>query len=895
MKNRYLFLFLLSSISFTLYGQYPPKCLPALGGVTAGDFAPGCLMCGPVYTGSTAGFSPTAPGNSGFPCGTIENNHFLSIVADTSRTLTLSLIASDCQNGQGAQVVLFDQRFNPVSDCFSSGGTNLPGNVTAENLTPGEIYWIMIDGFAGDICDILIVTTGASFGNSISATKIEADSPETYLLMGTTVCFSVNSTDGSTYTSWEIPEGTTIADRPSDSEICLQFDEPGCKELILSIGNECFEKVLKYPKITISERIPEFQTIKKCKGGSVFIDQIEYTNPTQSTHVLGIPNQFGCDSTIFFEIIEVDFPRVFPPFNSRIPCTKDCLPIDFNLSPGNNFRFNWSTENGEFSGATNLPTANVCTPGIYRLKISDQNNNEICQSEIEIKGSSGIPERPNTNAWNLSSCDRSQIFYETTIPEINDRPVWEITNGTISNGQGTNQVEIRWTTGATTGEVCVHFENDCGIGEKACQTIFISQTPVPSFTATRVGCFDQVFTANYTGQQNSTYQFDWDFGPFTIVSGNGSGPYSLTTSSPGEFEIGLKVSNNGCQSGVVKRSVYAEEKPEIVRIDCIADWDSLVFIQRNRPTNNFPVLTFFQLGHNSKQINDSVFVVNNLAPNEQVRMQTIVQSFGGSCPNASLEKSCFALPCPFTLMTMPNLPDFFCPSDVGSYSIAPNLNFGSGATQDGQFSYPNGFLNPDGSFNAEDLPFGDFAFEAIYHEQHCFYRDTLFLEKIDTTPVVIECFVDSFLNALAVTWDPMQANRFLVQLNGGAINSQNHSSLLITPSSPDEEFTIFVQPIDDDSDCIFPPSTKVCKLSDTVSTFEKNIADNFKIIPNPSAGIFKIESDFKIEKTEVFAPSGKKILEQTFKEIDLTGFSKGVYFFRIHSENHVFVKRAVLF
>ncbi|MEZ4950061.1 MAG: hypothetical protein R2784_11835, partial [Saprospiraceae bacterium] len=37
----------------------------------AGDEPPGCLMCGPVYIGSTAPYTPGTPGPS-FPCGSIE-------------------------------------------------------------------------------------------------------------------------------------------------------------------------------------------------------------------------------------------------------------------------------------------------------------------------------------------------------------------------------------------------------------------------------------------------------------------------------------------------------------------------------------------------------------------------------------------------------------------------------------------------------------------------------------------------------------------------------------------------------------------------------------------------------------------------------------------------------
>ncbi|MEZ4948698.1 MAG: hypothetical protein R2784_04820 [Saprospiraceae bacterium] len=142
--KRILPLTLMLAMIYLVPGLAQPPC------GQASDEPPGCVMCGPIYIGSTGPYSPGLPGPT-FPCGSIENNFWLTIIAG-STNMSATILASNCQNGQGVQLLIYDQNLNPVSTCFSSNGNNVPGNVQASGLTPGELYWIMVDGFAGDIC-----------------------------------------------------------------------------------------------------------------------------------------------------------------------------------------------------------------------------------------------------------------------------------------------------------------------------------------------------------------------------------------------------------------------------------------------------------------------------------------------------------------------------------------------------------------------------------------------------------------------------------------------------------------------------------------------------------------------------------------------------------------------
>lgn len=68
------------------------------------------------------------------------------------------------------------------------------------------------------------------------------------------------------------------------------------------------------------------------------------------------------------------------------------------------------------------------------------------------------------------------------------------------------------------------------------------------------------------------------------------------------------------------------------------------------------------------------------------------------------------------------------------------------------------------------------------------------------------------------------------------------------------------------------------------------------IYPNPSSGIFKIESgNIKNFNLKVFNLLGKEIMQQqTNNEIDLSNFSKGIYFVKIYESTKIYTKKIIV-
>ncbi|OIQ37486.1 MAG: hypothetical protein BM555_00755 [Crocinitomix sp. MedPE-SWsnd] len=105
---------------------------------------PGCVF-GTGYTG----FSPVQ----------LDNNSWLQFTAGAT-TAELFVEISSCQNGNGMQMQIFEgtncTNFVPVSNFLE---TSTSQTVLATGLTIGNTYYIVVDGFAGDICSYTITAT----------------------------------------------------------------------------------------------------------------------------------------------------------------------------------------------------------------------------------------------------------------------------------------------------------------------------------------------------------------------------------------------------------------------------------------------------------------------------------------------------------------------------------------------------------------------------------------------------------------------------------------------------------------------------------------------------------------------------------------------------------------
>lgn len=138
------------SVGFNLAPPCPNGLMSA-----ADNCADLCVYCDfTTYSGNNGGYAADSPPPAF--CGIIENNLWLGFVAGSAAT-TLTLTSSDCMLGNGLQMALYNQcDLNPIyCEDGCNGCADIPIIMNA-TLTPGKSYFVMIDGFGGDVCDFTL-------------------------------------------------------------------------------------------------------------------------------------------------------------------------------------------------------------------------------------------------------------------------------------------------------------------------------------------------------------------------------------------------------------------------------------------------------------------------------------------------------------------------------------------------------------------------------------------------------------------------------------------------------------------------------------------------------------------------------------------------------------------
>jgi gliding motility-associated-like protein len=147
--------------------------------------------CGSTSAAYTADFWPEL--GTAF-CGSIENNSFIQFVADAP-IVSLNVWVTSSASNLGIQVLIFSATncSGPVTT-YTCVPQLLPtasfSPITATGLTPGNTYYMMIDGYAGDVCNYTIgVNSGIQVSGQVTASA-------TNICLGSTVTLTASGGSG---------------------------------------------------------------------------------------------------------------------------------------------------------------------------------------------------------------------------------------------------------------------------------------------------------------------------------------------------------------------------------------------------------------------------------------------------------------------------------------------------------------------------------------------------------------------------------------------------------------------------------------------------------------------------------------------------------------------------
>ena len=311
MVTRLLLIWLLSFVAY--FAQAQANCGGPPTDVPPAESCPeACIYCGFAgYMGSTEGYAGNGAPPGGF-CGAINNDQWLGFIAGAA-SATFTIVNSNCTNGDGVQVALYENcNTAPLAcdgGCFGCAGQNAVISVT---MVVGTNYFLLIDGSAGDECDITI-TVSPPF--AVDPPPVGAISPiagPALVCPGATVPYQVPSVTGAgTYTWSSTTAGVTFNGQFSPAE----FDAPegrivditfptgvtGNVEICVDANNSCNDGPQRCRIINVQPIAPtNFPPTVVCNEDAPYILPWgdEANTVGTNTYKTTLTSYLGCDSVV---------------------------------------------------------------------------------------------------------------------------------------------------------------------------------------------------------------------------------------------------------------------------------------------------------------------------------------------------------------------------------------------------------------------------------------------------------------------------------------------------------------------------------------------------------------------------------------------------------------------
>ncbi|MCR9289226.1 MAG: gliding motility-associated C-terminal domain-containing protein [Bacteroidetes bacterium] len=376
------------------------------------------------------GYCSTSLGNNPQPtpnafCGVVENASWLAFVAG-SANLSIRITPDNCNNNAGMQGHILQTDdcnfFVSASNCFDPAGGGAPAfTLNSTNLIIGEKYYLLLDGKGGDVCDFEIEVLS---GQTVSPNFLVAVDNPVYFCQGETessIEVEDNFTGGvNTLYFWVTQNGDILS---TPSEPIIDIGATGdytifaidtitlCKDTVTieALDSEEIIAELALPetincltnfKVVISpENYSSGQNLsyewRNLNGELLGVDilSLEVEDPGEYIFTV-IDNQSGCQKSDTVEVlIDIQTPIANAGGNQELNCVYPTLVLDGgNSSKGNNFTYNWTTDNGNILSGGNTLFPEIGVEGNYFLSILNEENGCVSKDTVTVELNEKVPE-----------------------------------------------------------------------------------------------------------------------------------------------------------------------------------------------------------------------------------------------------------------------------------------------------------------------------------------------------------------------------------------------------------------------------------------------------------------------------------------------------------------------
>jgi hypothetical protein len=237
--------------------------------------------------------------------------------------------------------------------------------------------------------------------------------------------------------------------------------------------------------------------------------QVQWASLTGVGKVLISLTKNACTVTDSLNIVIGNPPLTMATIVVNPPCSgtnNGSITVNAN---GGNPPYQFKLNNGTYQTASAYSNLGA---GIYTISVKDASNNTISKTDTInfqtilnnpiISGSNGVPVSSTQN-YNIAS--QNGVVY-----------TWNIINGTLLSGNGTNNIQVQWAAVSGMGKVIANIaKNSCSAADT--MVVSIGSNPLTSSTTktdeTCAGKANGAITINATGG-TSPYQYSINNGTF---------------------------------------------------------------------------------------------------------------------------------------------------------------------------------------------------------------------------------------------------------------------------------------------------------------------------------------------------------------------------------------------
>jgi gliding motility-associated-like protein len=356
----------------------------------------------------------------------IDNNSWIKFTASAT-SATFSVAVGECYSTGGIQMQIFSgvscTNFVPVSD-FRQG--NSAFTLTANGLTAGNTYYLMIDGWGGDMCSYTVTANSGVQIPTLTA------APQSICFGDSTTLTVSNASAGSTYLWFpggQTTSSITVAPPTTMTYSCQVSGVCGNKQTLSKTVT-----VNALPTISINGGVTSHSTCissayamtasgantytwspgTNLSGTTGATVSVTPTSTASVTYTVTGTNSSGCKSTSTITISGLALPTVSVTNNNPNTCYNQQASL--NASSPTASSYSWST-----SATTASITPTITTNTVYTVTVTDANG-----------------------------CHKSATASVTVLP----LPTISSNSGTICNGQstvltGSGGTSYTWTPSST--------------------------------------------------------------------------------------------------------------------------------------------------------------------------------------------------------------------------------------------------------------------------------------------------------------------------------------------------------------------------------------------------------------------------------------------------------------